>query len=116
MEGSVLEDEEALGWARISDGDPCSWCAMLVSRGAVYKSGATAGDVRYGGTRYHDHDGCQAVPVFSYDSPYEQAAEELYEQWRRITEGTSGAEARRVWRRYWDSRNTEEAPSLAASP
>lgn len=107
MEQSVLDDDEALGWARIGDGDPCAWCAMLISRGAVFKSGATAGDVRHGGTQYHDHDGCQAVPVFTADNPYDRDAEELYAQWKRVTAGTSGAEARRVWRRYWEGREAE---------
>lgn len=117
IEGTILADENALGWARIGDGDPCAWCAMLISRGGVYKSGTTAGDARSGGERYHDHDGCQAVPIFDPTSPYEQAAEELYEQWQRVTDGHSGAAARQEWRRYWDARNDPkagEADQLAA--
>lgn len=105
IEGTVLSDEDALGWIRITDGDPCSWCAMLASRGAVYKSGATAGDVRYGGVKYHDHDGCQAVPVFDRSNPFERRADELYAEWKRVTAGHSGTEARMVWRRYWDGRD-----------
>src|SRR5690554_4624304 len=65
MEATTVEDWEAIGWARISDGDPCAWCAMLISRGAVYKSARTAGDVRYGGEKVHDHDASQVVPIFS---------------------------------------------------
>jgi hypothetical protein len=107
MERTVLADEDALGWARVSDGDPCSWCAMLCSRGAVYKSAITAGDVRYGGEKYHDHDGCQAIPIFDPQSPILDRADELYEQWREVTAGHSGAEARKVWRRYWEGRGTE---------
>jgi hypothetical protein len=109
IEGTVLDDEDALGWARIGDGDPCAWCAMLISRGGVYKSAQTAGDARQGGERYHDHDGCQAVPIFDLTSPYEHAAEELYEQWQRVTAGHSGEAARQEWRRYWDARNDPEA-------
>lgn len=107
MERSVLADEDALGWARVSDGDPCSWCSMLVSRGAVYKSAVTAGDVRFGGEKYHDHDGCQAVPIFDPQSPILDRADDLYRQWREVTAGHSGAEARKVWRRYWEGRDTE---------
>lgn len=109
IEGTVLADDEALGWARISDGDPCAWCAMLVSRGAIYKSGVSAGDASRGGEKYHDHDGCQAVPVFDYSSPYQQAAEDLYEEWQRATAGHSGEAARKAWRKYWDARNDPEA-------
>lgn len=107
MERSVLADEDALGWARVSDGDPCSWCSMLVSRGAVYKSAVTAGDVRFGGEKYHDHDGCQAVPIFDPQSPILDRADDLYQQWREVTAGHSGVEARKVWRRYWEGRDTE---------
>jgi hypothetical protein len=42
-------DPNIRGWARVSDGSPCSFCAMLVSRGPVYSS--TTGTFRA-------HDGC----------------------------------------------------------
>ncbi|MEV0830888.1 MULTISPECIES: hypothetical protein [Streptosporangiaceae] len=105
MEATSHDDEGALGWARIGDGDPCSWCAMLISRGAVYESARTAGDSRYGGATYHDHDGCQAVPIFDADSPLLNAADSLYADWKRVTAGTGGDEARKVWRRYWEGRD-----------
>jgi hypothetical protein len=73
----------------------------------VYRSAVTAGDVRYGGEKYHDHDGCQAIPIFDPQSPILDRADELYEQWREVTAGHSGAEARKVWRRYWEGRGTE---------
>ena len=107
IEATIKADDEAIGWARISDGDPCAWCAMLISRGVTYRSAVTAGDVRYGGERYHDHDGCQAVPIFDPNSPLLDQADELYQQWRKVTAGHSGAEARRVWRRYWEHRDDE---------
>src|SRR5690606_34475514 len=73
----------------------------------VYRSAVTAGDVRYGGEKYHDHDGCQAVPIFDPQSPILDRADDLYQQWREVTAGHSGAEARKVWRRYWEGRDTE---------
>ncbi len=111
VENSVREDDDALGWARISDGDPCAWCAMLLSRGAIYKSAKTAGSVAHGGELFHDHDGCQIVPIFDKNSPLVAQADDLYEQWKRVTSGHSGAEARKVWRRYWDGRDAGE-PAL----
>lgn len=42
-------DPNVAGWARVSDGDPCGFCAMLVSRGPVYDEGTVA---------FHAHDGC----------------------------------------------------------
>lgn len=111
VENSVREDDDALGWARISDGDPCAWCAMLLSRGAIYKSAKTAGSVAHGGELFHDHDGCQVVPIFDRDSPLVAQADDLYEQWKRVTAGHSGAEARKAWRRFWDSRGAAD-PAL----
>lgn len=56
--GSVQADPEALGWTRVTDGAPCAFCAMLASRGAVYKSEAGAD------FQAHDHCGCQAAPLY----------------------------------------------------
>lgn len=58
---SVAADERALGWARVTDGDPCYFCLTLASRGAVYESETTAG------FEAHDFCGCAAMPVFRPD-------------------------------------------------
>lgn len=55
---SVEKDKQALGWARVTDGNPCYFCLTLASRGAVYKSEDTAG------FEAHDHCGCMAMPVY----------------------------------------------------
>ena len=55
---SVAADKEAVGWARVTDGNPCYFCLTLASRGAVYKSEQTAD------FKAHDHCGCVAMPVF----------------------------------------------------
>lgn len=110
MEATSYDDEDALGWARITDSDPCSWCAMLASRGAIYESGQTAGDSRYGGAKYHDHDSCQAVPIFDADSPLLNKADGLYAEWKQVTAGHSGEAARKVWRQHWESREGAPKP------
>ena len=38
MRATINADPVALGWVRVTDGDPCWLCAMLASRGPVYKS------------------------------------------------------------------------------
>ncbi|WP_165218192.1 hypothetical protein [Schaalia sp. ZJ1691] len=54
-------DRRRMGWVRVSgSGKPCAFCAMLLSRGAVYESKATAQTV--GG--YHPGCKCYAVPMF----------------------------------------------------
>lgn len=55
---SVAADKEAIGWARVTDGDPCYFCLTLASRGAVYKSEQSAS------FEAHDHCACIAMPVY----------------------------------------------------
>jgi len=55
---SVQADPDAIGWARVTDGDPCYFCLTLASRGADYKSEQSAD------FKAHDHCGCTAMPVF----------------------------------------------------
>src|SRR5690606_21966683 len=69
-------------------GTPCYWCAMLIGRGAVYKSEASA--TRSSGLRgvregegYHDHDNCAAEPLVrndirNYDDTLEQKSSDLW--------------------------------------
>lgn len=53
-------DRRAVGWRRVTDGNPCAFCAMLASRGPVYKDAAAAD-----GLMYHAHCGCSAEPAYS---------------------------------------------------
>lgn len=57
----VNKDEDALGWSRVSDGQPCYFCAMLLSRGPAYKSEKTA---RF---KAHNGCGCSVRPFFKGD-------------------------------------------------
>lgn len=54
--GSSIADPRARGWRRVGAGE-CDFCAMLLSRGAVYTE-ATAD------FEAHDHDQCFAEPEF----------------------------------------------------
>ena len=109
---SVAADEMATGWSRVTDNDPCAWCAMLASRGPVYKSAKTAGDPRQGCNRYHDACACQAWPAFTLDEPFIGVAEKLYEDWLRETRGSGGRHAVNAFRRWWEA----EGRSAYATP
>ena len=102
---TVMASAEASGrsWRRVSDGNPCSFCAMLVSRGDAYTSEDAAltvvgrgtevrsGKARRGGQakgrrprgsrglgeKYHDHCGCTAVEVIGTWTP--TAEEQRYQ-------------------------------------
>lgn len=103
MKQSIDRDEAATGYARVTDADPCHWCAMLASRGPVYKSAKTAGDPRQGGNRYHDHCACQAWPAFTNDEPFIGIAEKLYDDWLAATRGRGGKHAVNAFRRWWEA-------------
>jgi hypothetical protein len=114
VDETVRTDPAAIGWMRITDGDPCSWCAMLASRGAVYKNAQTAGQAKNahfvgeGEFKWHDHCGCTAAPVWSHDDPRLDHADALYEQWLQHTQGYSGNDAVNAWRRYWENRDSKD--------
>lgn len=109
-------DQRVIGWARFSrTGKPCGWCAMLISRGVVYKTAQAAGgkssraaSVQSGEAKesdlYHDHCRCVAVPIFAL-SQYQQSAlfdanRKYAELWRTYIKGKySGDRALSEWRK-----------------
>jgi hypothetical protein len=114
IDETVKGDGKAIGWIRITDAAPCSWCLMMASRGAVYRSAETAGRAKAshfaGGSDFawHDHCGCTAAPVFSDTDPRLDHADALYDQWLQATQGHSGQAAINAWRRYWDNRDSAQ--------
>lgn len=96
-------DQRAIGYIRLSrTGTPCGWCAMLISRGPVYRSEKTA---TYGdGDKYHDNCHCYAEPVFSreqYRNSDLYALNRTYQElWPQVTKGLSGKAAVSAWRRF----------------
>jgi len=109
-------DTRVIGWARVTDGDPCDWCAMLASRGAVYRSRDVAGiRGRTGRTlppvqdpedleKYHNMCHCQTIPVYSRSAQLPESSERFARDWPRVTRGLAGAEARAAWRRHISAR------------
>lgn len=96
------KDRRVIGYIRLSrTGTPCGWCAMLISRGPVYRSQKAA---EYGdGDKYHDNCHCFAEPVFSraqYDSPSYELNRSYEELWPKVTRGLSGKAAVSAWRRF----------------
>lgn len=55
---SVADDKAARGWARVTSGAPCAFCALLASRGVVFHAEDTAG------FEAHDHCSCSAEPQY----------------------------------------------------
>lgn len=97
-----------VGYRRVTGGSPCAFCAMLASRGAVYKSERSATRVvgvsgrargsRQIGNEYHDHCRCSVLPLYEHeDEPSSVVA--LRERWDESTAGLSGKAALRAFRR-----------------
>lgn len=100
---SVRRDSGALGWARLTDGQPCAFCALLASRGPAYKSEGTSK------FRAHDGCGCTAVPVFDVNAPWPGRAEEFRQQYDetiagRFLGGDGNNAAVRAWRKQYEGR------------
>lgn len=117
-------DRKALGFVRVSrTGTPCGFCAMLISRGPVYKgtkderegslyrssegTGPKADGtiVTYGDLDlYHDNCQCYAIPVFSIQQFSKGdifALNRKYaDLWPIVTKGLGGDAALSAWRRF----------------
>lgn len=108
---SVASDRQAIGWQRVTDGDPCAFCAMLASRGPVYtkRDLATAGDVwvdkmrsdgvKVTGYRAHAHCACTAEPIYSQESKWVGRSAEFRDLWDESTAGYGGRDALNAFRR-----------------
>jgi hypothetical protein len=97
---TAAKDKVAVGWARVTDGDPCWWCAMLASRGPTYSNAASAAGAttrakhREVGERYHDHCGCGVEPSFDRESDWPGRGKEFDQLWRDSTQGGGSAKER----------------------
>lgn len=92
IDRSALANPRSRGWRRVTDGDPCAFCALVASRGPVYQSEATA----RGGRRYHIACGCTVEEVIGdwrpteaerrYDDAYGAAAQKAQAETGKRTE------------------------------
>lgn len=114
------KDPRAIGYVRLSrTGTPCGFCAMLISRGPVYKSERSATESIYGdGDLYHDNCHCYAVPVWSREqfqtSDLYALNREYGELWPKVTEGLGGKAALNAWRRFITTQNKKRQAQVAS--
>lgn len=83
---SILKNPRSQGYVRVTDGRPCYFCAMLASRGAVYKEQSfDLSDARFAGggdAKVHDHCTCQIASVYQRDEPMTERQQEWDALWR----------------------------------
>lgn len=117
VDEAIRSDADAIGWCRITDGEPCAFCAMQASRGFVFKSAETAGE------KYHPGCACTAMARFrGEDTPLPALNQELSDLWGRTAShfgashypGDNGRAARRAWRRALAAHQRGEDPVEAA--
>jgi len=99
------QDPRCIGYVRISKtGTPCGFCAMLISRGAIFYKSEASARFKSDGDLYHDNCHCTALPIFSkqqYDESDLFALNRQYElKWPTVTKGLGGKDALNAWRRY----------------
>lgn len=105
-------DKVALGWVRVTDGDPCYFCAMLASRGLHYRafkeSSFDMSDPRFtgsGNAKVHDSCGCSMKPVYTKDDPVLARTSQFQDMWSMWGAG-GGDAALRFRRGYTHFRET----------
>lgn len=84
IQGSIVADREAQGWARTTSSKACSFCALLASRGPVYSKDTVD---------FHAHDGCScgSEPVYRRDADWPSGSRR-YEQLYRDAKAAAIAE------------------------
>lgn len=139
LDAYARADRTVLGWARVTAPNPCWFCAMLASRGAVYRSAWTA---RYRGSgarrravgadlpqgwedwspdrlaeweasrgvnRFHDNCHCTLIPVYSREDWIPPESQAFRELYYESTRGLSGPAARAAFRAAVEARRQRAA-------
>lgn len=106
---TVEADPAAVGWWRMTDGDPCHFCAMLASRGVTFdRHSFDRSDARFvgeGDAKVHNMCGCTLKPAFSRSQQLPRVNDEAEQVWRESTAGLSGDAARAAFRKAWEARD-----------
>ena len=91
-------DDDAIGWQRITSGNPCAFCAMIASRGPVYKGEQSANfRAHWPGPNGGGLCECIAEPVYSEEDISAQNRV-LRQLWNESTAGLSGNNALNAFR------------------
>lgn len=100
---TVLADRVALGWYRVTDGDPCAFCALLAARGLVYKQHSfDASNARFHGDgdfKVHNDCGCSLAPAFTRDQALPDISSEADRIYAQHAKGQSDPMA--AFRKAW---------------
>lgn len=97
IQGSIVRDPRALGYARVASGRACAFCSMLASRGPVYSE--TSVDFEA-----HKGCGCSSEPVFREDAAWPENSRHYQQMWSES--GAQGPDALNTFRRHLTAART----------
>jgi hypothetical protein len=83
IETGIRRDRRTIGYQRVTDGNPCYFCAMLASRGPVYRKDSFAN------AKVHIGCGCSLEPVYSRDTNWLKRSEEYAAVYAGVTPGAN---------------------------
>ncbi len=106
IQRAVVDDPVAIGWARITDGDCCAFCAMLASRGPTYLEDNVL--IAEDGDKYHDGCGCTAMAVYDNGEPLTAEAKRFRQLWERTTGGYTNRDKLNAFRRALAAQRRDE--------
>lgn len=91
-------DKRVIKFARGLGPNPCAFCAMLASRGAIYRSAMTAA-----GEAYHPNCHCYPIARWTDTSPLPAINSWLEEAWKANISNLSGGDKLQQWRSWYDA-------------
>lgn len=104
IEDTSKADPEAVGWYFQTDGDPCYFCAMIASRGIVFKDDSfEIADTQFvgkGTAKVHNHCACILAPAFSKTQDLPDISRQALEVYKNRGKGP----ALNAFRKAWESR------------
>jgi len=89
---SIRADRQAVGYARVTSGNPCYFCALLAGRGAVFK----ADTVDF---QAHDHCSCMSEPVYRPGAALPGRGDEFRQLYREATADAAPGEQIQAFRK-----------------
>ena len=100
-------DRRAQGWIRITSMRPCYFCAMLASRGPVYKeSSFEMSDIMFTGEgrhKVHDSCACSMRPIYTRNTDERPTANLTFEgMWRSLSDELGHSPTLEEWRSHYE--------------
>lgn len=107
VQDTVKTDRRAIGYIRVTSGDPCYFCAMLASRGPVYKEDSfEQSDLLFDGEgrhKVHDSCACSMRPVYTRGAAERPGFNiQMEDHWAKLSDDLGYSPSLQEWRSFYD--------------